>query len=390
MATFSRRDLVRWFGSAAVPLYARGLFGSPAAPTGVTLTLAKEFPKSSMRALSPDGIKLCLEDWNERGYPVRVLDIGDWSTLYNGRFPSRTLSIIFFADSETLFVHAMASVPNRTCGIGKGNCAHDDVVLDLRTGEHAERVTTFGDLSRGEHYYPLFGRTLLDAHFEAKPNYETKTLALVELPDYGEIVKVPYATQPRKPRPVVSGIALSTEYGFSISDDRKILAYAFDDVLLSRETEDLAVMWMRHTEPKLKAYNVVISARGSRVAAAIADNAVSHLQRASYIAVYDGKDGSDVARLQENGTEGMALSPDGRLIAIVRGGRDAKGEMVSTVRVHELPSGRALASVVHDHIKNGRHRWLEAGCSIAFTSDGKYLITSGMATRVWRVEPLSD
>ncbi len=300
-------------------MYARGLFGSPAAPSSVKLSLAREFPKSSMRALSPDGIKLCLEDWSERGYPVRVLDIGDWSTLYNGRFHSRTLGIGFFGDSETLLVQALASSPHQTCGVGKGNCAQDIVILDLRTGQRTERVVPFGDLTTvGKRYYPVGDRTLLEAQYEGRPT-QTETLALVQLAADREIVKVPYATQLRMPRPVVSGIALSTEYGFSISDDRKILAYAFDDVLLSRETEDLAVMWIRHTEPKLKAYNVVISAHGSRVAAAIADNAVSHQQRASYIAVYDGKDGSDVARLQENGTEGMALSPDGRLIAIVWG-----------------------------------------------------------------------
>lgn len=321
---------------------------------------------------------------------MRVLDVGDWSTLYSGRFPSRTLGIGFFGDSETLLVLAQVSSPFRTCGVGKGNCAHDFVILDLRTGQRTERVVPFGDVAAvGERYYPVGDGTVLKAHYEGRPT-QTETLALVHLADDREIVKVPYATRPRKPRPVVSGIALSTEYGFSISDDRKILAYAFDDVLLSRETQDLAVMWMRQTEPKLKAYRVVISAHGSRVAAAIADNAVPHLQRASYIAVYDGKDGSDVARLQANGTEGIALSPDGRLIAIVRGERDPKGEIVSTVRVYELPSGRALASVVHDRIKNGRHQWLEAGCSVAFTSDGKYLITSGMATRAWRVEPLSD
>jgi len=386
MATFSRRELVRWFGSVTAPLCARVLFGSPAAPNEVKLSLAREFPKSSMRALSPDGMKLCLEDWNERGYPVRVLDIGDWNALYTGRFHSRTLGVSFFADSETILVRALTSAPDKTCGVGKGNCAHDDVILDLRTGQRTGRVLPFGDPTIvGERYYPVSDRTLLDAHYEGKPA-QTETLALVQLPDYRETVKVPYATQPRKPRPLVSGIALSTEYGFSISDDRRTIAYAFDDVLLCRQTEDLAVIWTRRIEPELKAFNVVVSAHGSRVAAAIADNAVSHLQRASYIAVYDGRDGSDVARLQQDGTEGMALSPDGGLIAIVRGEPGTKGEVVTTVRVHELLSGRMLASVDHDRIKNGRHRWLEAGCQVAFTSDSKYMITSGMATRVWTIE----
>jgi WD40 repeat protein len=385
MATFSRRDVVRWFGSVLTPLCVRGLSGSPAAPSSVKLSLAREFPKSSMRAVSPNGTNLCVEDWNERGYPLRVLEIGDWTAIYTGRFDSRALAVSFFSDGKTLLVQAMASVAGKTCGVGKGNCAHDDIILDLRSGERTERVTPFGDLSTGDHYYPLADKILLVARFEAKP-YQTQTLALTELPSRREIAKVPYATGPRKPRPIVSGIALSTEYGFAISDDRKTLVYSFDDVLVARNTEDLAVMWTQRIELDLKAYNVVVSAHGSHVAAAIADNTFPHLQHASYVAVYDGKDGSDVTRLPQNGTEGIALSPDGKFIAVVRGEAGTKGEVVPTVHIHELPSGRRLTSVVHDRIKSGRHQRLEAGCSVAFTSDGKYLITSGMATRVWRIE----
>src|ERR1039458_196623 len=113
----SRRGLLRCW---AAPIGATLIRRMAAAPLRVEL--AKEFPASTVRAVSPDGTKLCVEDWKESGYPIRVLEMGTWRVAYTGHFEARTYWADFFADSQTLMVGY--PVPARA-------------IIDLRTGERA-------------------------------------------------------------------------------------------------------------------------------------------------------------------------------------------------------------------------------------------------------------
>ena len=82
--------------------------------------LVKEFLASTVRASSPDGTKVCIEDWMERGYPLRVLEIGTWRVVYTGQFEARTYGADFFADSQTVLV---------------GYPIAARAIVDLRTGQ---------------------------------------------------------------------------------------------------------------------------------------------------------------------------------------------------------------------------------------------------------------
>ena len=301
MVIFSRRDIFRLGASLlARPETQRGAAQTEARGE-LSIKLVQEFARSSLKAAaSPDGKKVCLEDWAERGYPLRVVEIGTWRTLYTGHFSSRIRGAAsFFADSESLLVSAFASASGGTCGIGKGHCADRQIVVDIRTGERVEGVLPFTP-DQYDSYYALTDRTLLGIHYEGKP-FRTESLALVEFPSYRDLTKVPYATQLRKPRPVVSGIELSTDYGSAISVDRQKLAYAFDDVLVCRRTTDLKVLWTRSIEAGMKPFRVDISASGSHVAVAVADGEpILNQQHRTYIAIFDGETGKEVARLARN------------------------------------------------------------------------------------------
>jgi hypothetical protein len=333
--------------------------------------LVKEFAASTVRAISPDGTKLCIEDWMERRYPIRVLETGTWRVIYSGRFETRALGAGFLGDGQSFMCEG--STPWRA-------------IVDLRTGERALTYPPYNPRDhQGDTLTPAGDRTLLKKHWQSPP-YETTTLSLVDLPDYREIVKVPYATETRKPRPVKGGIPLNTECGPVLSDGRKILACSFDNILACRRTEDLAILWTKSVEPGLELLRIAISADGTRVAASVGDPSVEDATRAfrqHYLGVYDGGTGEELARLQIDGTQWMALSADGKLIAVVSHERGEKGAVVPAAAIYEISSGRKVASVVHGPVKQGRHQWLESGITVAFTSDGKYLITSGMATRVW-------
>jgi WD40 repeat protein len=231
---------------------------------------------------------------------------------------------------------------------------------------------------------------LLKIHWESPP-HETKTLSIVALPDYREVVKVPYANEPRKPRPVKGTISLNTEGGIVISGHRAIVAYSFDNVLVCRRLDDLSVLWTRTVEPGLELTQLAVSADGSSVAASVGDPRVEDLTRGfrqHYLGVYDGGTGQEVTRLRVDGTGGMALSADGKFIAVVSHERGEKRAVVPTVSIYEISSGRKIVSVAHGPVKQGRHQWLEAGITVAFTPDGRYLITSGMATRLWTLEDM--
>lgn len=333
--------------------------------------LAKEFPASTVQAISPDGTKLCVEDWMERGYPIRVLETGTWRVIYSGRFETRTHVAGFLKDGQSFMCEG--PTPWRA-------------IVDLRTGERALKYPPYNPHEhQGDTFTPAGDRTLLMTHWQSPP-YQTTTLSLVDLPDYREIVKVPYATETRKPRPVKGGVPLDTECGPVLSDGRKILACSFDNILACRRIEDLAVLWTKSVEPDLELLRIAISADGARIAASVGEPSVEEPTRAfrqHYLGVYDGGTGEELARLQIYGTEWMALSADGKLIAVVSHERGEKGAVLPSASIYEISSGRKVASVVHGPVKRGRHQWLESGITVAFTSDGKYLITSGMATRVW-------
>jgi len=196
----------------------------------------KEFAASSVRAISPDGTKLCVEDWKERGYPIRVLEIGTWRIVYTGSFEARTYGADFFADSQTVLV---------------GYPIAARAIVDLRTGQRTLSRDAYNARDhQGDSFAPAGDRTLLKKHWQSPP-YETTTLSLVELPDYREIVKVPYATETRKPRPVKGVMTLNAEWGPVISDRRTVVAYSFDSVLVCRRMDDLSVLWTKSVEPGL-------------------------------------------------------------------------------------------------------------------------------------------
>jgi hypothetical protein len=356
-------------------LSARKLAAAAVASTDLKLTLVQEFAKSSVKAISPDGTKLCLEDWAV-GYPLRVVAIGTWQTIYTGRFKSRVGIVQFEGDNQTLFLEGPgAAFKNQ----------YWQAVLDLHTGELTERMHPLDSTNSADYTYAAGNRTLLVAHCEYKPFARIETLALVEFPDYREIAKAAYATQPREPKRFIGKWPIATDFDFKVSDDRSIFVYSFDHVLVCRRMEDLNVLWTRPIEQGVYAFRVFTSAHGNLVAAAVSDS-VSPQQHRYYISIYDGKTGSSVARLPFSGTEGVALSPDGKLIAVVAIEPGKEGKLLPTVYIHEVSSDLRLASVEHNPIKRGRRQFLEAHIDVLFTSDGQYLVTSGMATKVWKIE----
>jgi hypothetical protein len=341
---------------------------SAAAVPSASFSLAKEFPNARLLCVSPDGKKLCLEDWKAGGYPVRVVEAATWRTLYTGNFQIRALVVDFFSDSEALFLDFAG---------GKGQLSHRQIAVNIQNGERTERMRAFDPFEYFEQMSPIDDRVLLVARYAQRP-HKLQWLSRVEFPSYKQLARVDVATEQADSTPSAQ---------VSLSADRSVAAYFCGNALTCRRTADLEVLWSHSMESDLRALPSV-SAHGDFLAAAIAkavwDGKFEHHKRL-YISVYAIKTGTEIARLPQTGNEGFAISPDGTLLAVVNGEPGKKGEILPTVHIHEVSSGTRIASLVHDRVPSGRRQFLLAGCGVSFTSDSRYLITSGMVTKVWSI-----
>lgn len=376
----SRRDLIRSCLSLVATLATRRAAEAAPETGGVSPSLFQEYAHCAMYALSADGARLCLHDWATSDDPLRLVAIGERRTVWTTRPESGSYLAEFFAGGDSLFIEVM-----RDTSIERA--ATLLLVIDTKTGKRVEHLIPSTSPYHRDSFWPLKEGILLSARHSLNPNpYRTESLALIQLPDYGEIVRVPFSKNPRLPNPTKYGLTLSSELGPAISDDRKSLVSYFDNTLVYRKAENLEVIWTHEKiDPSLRAYRLAISAGGRSVALAITDGvAFPEKPRQFYTAIYDGDTGSETATLPINGGEGMALSPNGKLIATVEQVR-SKGYVSPTIQIYDIASGIKLASLTHDSIKSDRREFLHASCQLAFTSDGKYLITSGMITKVWRL-----
>jgi WD40 repeat protein len=357
------------------------------------IRLAKEFRDAYLLAVAPDSQKICLYfaenpidkftfqggKWTYEGGPskqgneaLEVIDIDSWRALCSVTLRQRPSRGSFFADSQVLYV---ATDPiASTAGLTQ------HVVIDLQTRNVTEHLQKS---SLHESYYALAEQTLLgtESVVDAFARYES--LTRTSLPDYRDVVRVPFSPAHKRengPSWVVT------------SSDRKTVLYGVDHTLVCRRTEDLEIIWTRQIEREFE-YGVMflaITPDGSRVAASVLDTVYVPRQRKFYIAVYDGKDGRQLARLPLNGLEGIALSPDGNVLAVGKTAVVKGVGSVLTAELYEIATGRRVAVVEDDRFSRldlahfGGFGWN----GIQFSSDGKYLITSITGhTKVWALDP---
>jgi hypothetical protein len=368
--------------------------------TGVDLGVVREYPNAILLAVSPNGELACLYStrhphetfaWSEGSWKqskrdshiadegLRVVELGSWETVCAVGLRSSARHASFFQSGERIYAE--------TSGFRSGGqLVSQQAVIDTRSGKLAEHIEVLHPAERAVYYHAIRDDIVL-ATVSDGTTRRVETLVRAALPDYREIARAPFPVKaPDEP------YGRDTEV--SISADRRFVAYGTDHTVVRRRTEDLGITWTRYVKPgyPFGIFRAAISADGGRVAAAVVDNTFQ--PKAFYIGVYNGADGAPLAELPLNGCDGLAVSPDGALLAV--------GERVETdprlqavelaVSLIDLSSGKRLARVVHDqfHIGRGRGRtlWVDSAFGIhgiQFTSDGKYLITSGIKAKVWAI-----
>jgi hypothetical protein len=166
------------------------------------------------------------------------------------------------------------------------------------------------------------------------------------------------------------------------------MAYFCEGVLICRRTGDLSVIWTQELGSDFKKqWRLALSADGSYVAATPDDsNFFAHSERSPYVVVYAGRDGKELSRIPSSGSEAIAISPNGKLLALGEVVRES-GDAVLTVHIRDATSGQELTTLVLDRVKRGQTQFVTSGIRIEFTADASYVITSANnSVKAWRME----
>jgi hypothetical protein len=241
------------------------------------------------------------------------------------------------------------------------------------------------------YYYALQDSVLLAAEWALEPVTgmregrafsHGRSLIRVGLPEFNELARVPYSL-----RANLGDMGPTT---LVVSDDKKTFVYGLDRLIVCRNTEDLSVRWTHEIDREFgyAPEDFSITPDGDRVAAVVLDTSYFKNQRNFYIGIYAGADGKELTRVRANGSRGMALSPDGRVLAIGREYSAVGRGAVLVAELVDIGSGRLLAALEHDRWTTGADLVHATGLGLQFTPDGRHLITdiTGLV-KVWSLDP---
>jgi hypothetical protein len=329
--------------------------------TNLQFKLIREFKDAGPFDISPDGRYACL-GFNRRG-KLQVVELETGRAIYNTELREDVLIARFFADGETLYAQTSLIDENE-----RYRRRYQQAVIDLRTGNLNARLC---DYHLG--YFPLAAPFLLGGEHNSAD--QGVALFLAKLPDYQETLRVPFAPFARRYPKDPDG------YSPTFSANRKRVVHQVDHALVCRSTEDLSVIWTRPVEPDYHwgAWQLDMTPDGQTLASAVIDQSALHPQR-YYVGIYDGTNGSVLARLPISAAMGVRISPDGKLIAVGERVVLPDGRIEPTVNLYEALTGVRVGKVSDSAVAVAYSR---AGISGRFTPDGKYLVTAGRDTKVW-------
>jgi hypothetical protein len=398
----SRRRFLQSITSLMIPLGMRSLGCQgemPAGGEGVAGSLRpgllKDFQNGYLVAVSPDGGKMCIYftkhplststfgrgRWTTKGGTPKddalvVIRTGSWERIYVTQLREEHVSGGFFADSEEIYAQTSTIPPDFN--------TYQVAIIDLHTPTQRDKVLTWHSKQANTFFYPLEPGALLgliNMRGQAAPT----TIVRAELPDYRETLRASFA----------AGLEREPPKGYAVpafSADRKRFVYGIDGRIVVRRAGDLGVVWTRRVLPGTYGLErVAIAADGQTVAALISDKgdmSGGWTHAVGHVGVFAGADGRLIASLAMEWLSYpvIALSADGERLAVGMIAPGKKG-IALIARLYDVASARVVGAVEHDNVPSGRYQNLLAHFDpqgLAFTPDGKHLITSGNSrVKVW-------
>jgi hypothetical protein len=385
MSRLSRKEFLRFAAASIVGNRVAGA-GSDDQPR----ELVREFRDALLLALSPDGRKMCLHftenstesfrlesgRWkrltkNRSGEGLKVIELDTWKELFSVNPEGGPLPVTFFRDSERLITNTLL--------LQEKPVQEQYLLIDLKSGRVVERREGIEAIFR--RFYAFDGSIMIGS--ENDKTRKLKWYTHVSLPEWNTVKRVPQVPDDL-PQPTQSARG-----GLTFSLDRRFFVSTAGEHLLYRRSSDFGVEWTRVLDSSLQIRSLGVSANGDWVAAALNEPTFVDKMTRWKVFVLEGRQGATVATLPVNGIRGVAISPDGKLLAV---GEQVRLEGLFEayelwVSLYEIPSGKPLARLFHDRM------WKRSGImdtdffqnGIQFTADGKYLVSGGRNTRIWRL-----
>ncbi len=245
-------------------------------------------------AVSPDSKKLCISPYLGRRTAL-IIESGTWTRLVSVRFDDRPEIASFFRDSKRCYV---ATFENSYAVMSLAEESQHAIAEDKKS---ADVVSVC---------WALYDDYLL-ATESAVFAPEKISLLKLQLPSFEEVLRVPYDTAE-----VSSNRA--TTASVNITADRQKVFCGVSGSLVCRSTDDLKVQWVRPIEERFEFAPFFLSSTpdGSLVASVNLESRIQKESDRSEVGLYDGRTGTKVGSIPVRGNPGIALSPDGVVLAV--------------------------------------------------------------------------
>lgn len=344
------------------------------------LALSNDGRRMALLATSPGSARTSIEKApvnrkavTPKSNRIQVVDTHTWVRLGESQNSGNsTTNVSFFADSQSIYCESVKS----------GTLIREILGPDMQT-VLGDKVPFWDDTGRHTSLVALSGHHLLG--LEMSIDFGTEAISLVSAEGWATVKRVALfqKLEASNKRARITGAHLSL--------DRRFFAQAIDMDVLFRSSADLALAWRRKWAPGWSPIRLGVSVTGEFVAVGLEQSSHRANEHPGAVTVVAGRDGSIINHFRVDGIEGVAISPDGKLVAV--GERiqldETVGDTQITVNIYDASSGNLVAKLEHDRLRVAPGRGADGSLSyyngLHFTPDGSRLISSGLHTKVWKL-----
>lgn len=272
-------------------------------------------------------------------------------------FPGLESSGILTVFDETEFATGTWSAGHPIAVTSRGESAVDFATLHL-TGPHSGVSGTYAPLGAGD--------------------AKTFVLNRLSFPGFRVTERVPM---------LPPGVNSNPGKG-SVSIEAGLLAFptAFPDPrIVVRRLSDFSLAYQVRAPQGFGFGEILFSKKGDLLIA-MAVEAKSAGAEGRFAVVYRAENGEELRRITLTGVTRLAVSPDGRLLAAGERRSAGPSKAQALVSLYDFATGERLARAAHRAVDVPRNNpWAGQFNAIAFTADGKFLLTSATDIYVWTI-----
>lgn len=348
---------------------------------GVEVQPLYALEKDRLLSISPDGMLMCVVRGGSYSHAFRLTGSG-WKDVTKSGADGSIISIVRIQDNVEVFSLRLAMQPIRA----RYFPASDLVWVQGRATRDRTRIESIVlDVpnKRILKTFDIDSSIIIDNFAEDESVVEWTRDLLRKVTLDGKILQAVTDV----PQGVTDAKGRQTAAAYSLN--RQIMAYGIGYSVVLRQVVDLSVRWIHDFGSKSwLVSDVGLSFDGAMLAVHLIDSNFNHTNRRSKVLIVEGATGKVVHEFPVDGSSAFGMSADGSVIAVgARHSTRTLGEGYHlSVIAYSTGTGEKLATLHHDRVMRSESVMATyfQNDSIRFTADGKYLITTGRKTKVWK------